>query len=275
MELPGISDLAEIVEFAEARAWTDYFNAAPGWLASQLGLHTEQVGNATLLIVPGLDDPFYNRVFGLGVGETASEAQIDEIIWRYHANQVENFWFQIGPYSQPVNLWGWLEQRCFYANGSWVKAIRDTSTPPYVDTGLELRVINSEWADAFAGVAVDAFGLPEIFFPMLAATVGRQNWTHYLAFDGDFPGAAAAMHKVEDVAWLGFMGTRPSHQRRGAQTALITRRIHDASLAGCKWVVSDAVEHNPEKPNRSLLNLERLGFSTAYWRVNFMKYGNS
>lgn len=271
MELPDPDRLADIVEFAEARAWTDYFHAAPDWLTEQLSIRIEQVGNATLMIVPGLDDPFYNRVVGLGISETASEVQLDEIIGRFHAQGVENFWFQIGPTARPNHLWEWLEQRGFYANGSWVKAIRDTSTPPYVDTGLELRTIDPEWADAFAAVGVEAYGLPELFFPMLAATVGRPGWRHYLAFDGDFPGAAAAMHIVNDVAWLGFMGTRPSHQRRGAQTALITRRIYDASQAGCRWVVSDTFEHDPEKPNRSLTNLERLGFHTAYWRVNFMK----
>jgi GNAT superfamily N-acetyltransferase len=272
VELPDPVRLAEIVEFAEVRAMTDYFRAAPDWMVEQFGLHTEQVGNATLLMVPGLDDPFYNRVVGLGISETASQDQMDEIIERYRSNGVENFWIQIGPTAQPDYLWEWLEQRGFFANGSWVKAIRDTSTPPFVDTGMELQVIDSEWADAFAAVGVEAYGLPEIIFPMLAATVGRPEWKHYLAFDGDFPAAAAAMHIGNDAAWLGFMGTRPSHQRRGAQTALITRRIYDASLAGCRWVVSDTVEHDPEKPNRSLLNLERMGFHTAYWRVNFMRY---
>lgn len=272
MELPDPLELAEIVEFAEARALTDYFFAAPEWLKIQLDIHTEQVGFATLLIVPGLDDPFYNRVIGLGIGAPASEAQIDEIISRYQANAVDHFWFQLGPTAQPEYIWGWLEARGFYSSGSWVKAIRDTSLPPFVDTGLDLRVIGPDLADAFAEVIVEAYGLPELFYPMVAATVGRKDWRHYLAFDGDYPAAAAAMHTYKDIAWLGFMGTRPSHQRRGAQTALITRRIHDASQIGCRWVVSDTFEHDPEKPNRSLLNLERLGFYTSYWRVNFMNY---
>lgn len=269
MEILTLDQLSQVVEFAEARAVSDYIQAAPVELREALGMSVEDFGTATLVVTPGLDDLFYNRVIGLGVGEEATEKQIDQIIEKFYSSGVKNFYFHLSPGAQPEWLWEWLENRGFYPNGSWVKLIRDVSEPPFIETSLMIDSIGPEYADAFAAIGVEAFGLPEILFPMLAATVGRPDWRHFLAFDGDYPAAGGAMHLHKDVAWLGFMGTRESHQRRGAQSAMATRRIYEAQQAGCKWVVSDTFEHSEDAPNRSLLNLQRLGFEIAYWRVNF------
>ncbi len=265
-----LDQLAQVVEFAEARAVADYVHAAPKELSNQLGMRIEHIGLTTLVITPGLEDLFYNRVIGLGVGEETSEAQIDEIIHTFRSAGVEHFYIHLSPGCKPEWTWEWLESRGFTSVGSWVKLIRDTNPPPFIETELMIEQIDPEYADAFAAIGVEVFGLPEILFPMLAGTVGRQDWKHFLAFEDDFPAAAAAMHIHKDVAWLGFMGTRESHQKRGAQSALVTRRIYEAAQAGCKWVVSDTFEHSEEQPNRSLTNLQRLGFEIAYWRVNFL-----
>lgn len=270
MELLTLDQLSQVVEYAEARAVSDYIQAAPGDLRELLGMRVEHVGRATLVITPGLDDLFYNRVIGLGVGEEATEEQVDQIIQIFSDAEVGQFYFHLSPGARPEYLWEWLERRGFYPNGSWVKLIRDTSPPPFIETTLQIEPISSEYADAFAAIGVEAFGLPEILFPMLANTVERPDWRHFLAFDGDYPAAGGAMHVHKDVAWLGFMGTRESHQKRGAQSAMATRRIFEAAQAGCKWVVSDTFEHSEDQPNRSLLNLQRLGFEIAYWRVNFL-----
>ena len=271
MEILTMDQLAQVVEYAEARAVADYIQAAPEDLRTELGMRIEFVGRATLVITPGMDDLFYNRVIGLGVGEEATEEQIDRIIQYYEEANVGQFYFHLSPGARPENLWEWLEWRGFYPNGSWVKLIRDTSPPPYIETPLMIETITPDFADAFAAIGVEAFGLPEILFPMLANTVGRQDWRHFIAFDGDYPAAGGAMHIHKDVAWLGFMGTRESHQKRGAQSAMATRRLYEAAQAGCKWAVSDTFEHTEDQPNRSLLNLQRLGFEIAYWRVNFLR----
>ncbi len=262
--------LAFVGELTEASVMADYVTSAPQELVDWFGVHTEQVGKATLLMAPGLADYYYNRVIGLGVGEETSEAQVDEIIERYYRSGVDQFYIHLAPGAKPDWLWEIFESRNLIANGSWVKLIRDTSTPPFIQTELHVDVIGPEYADAFAEIGVEVFGLPEILFPMLANTVGRPGWKHFMAFDGDYPAAAAAMYFHGDTAYLGFMGTRESHQRMGAQSALVTRRIFEAQQAGCKWVVSDTFEHNEDQPNRSLLNLQRLGFEIAYWRVNFV-----
>ena len=66
------------------------------------------------------------------------------------------------------------------------------------------------------------------------------------------------------------IATRPSHRRRGAQGALLARRIRDAADLGCRWLVTETGEDLPERPNPSFRNMLRTGFELAYQRANYL-----
>jgi L-amino acid N-acyltransferase YncA len=70
----------------------------------------------------------------------------------------------------------------------------------------------------------------------------------------------------DGFAWLGAAGTVASHRGRGAQGALIARRIEDARARGCH---SFTTEIAPE-PNPSAHNMERAGFHVAYSRPSWV-----
>ena len=78
------------------------------------------------------------------------------------------------------------------------------------------------------------------------------------------------MRTAGTMAWFSFAGTREGHRGRGAQSALIARRLRDARLAGCTRVSVETAEDKPEKPAPSFRNLRRLGFRFAYLRPNFL-----
>jgi hypothetical protein len=61
---------------------------------------------------------------------------------------------------------------------------------------------------------------------------------------------------------LAAAATLPAFHGRGAQTALIHRRLADAAAAGCTLL---AVEATPG--SQSERNLERIGLRLAYTRV--------
>jgi len=58
---------------------------------------------------------------------------------------------------------------------------------------------------------------------------GRKGWFLYLAMDGDMPVATGALYLSdaagERFAELNFGSTLPDHRGRGAQSALIARRV--------------------------------------------------
>jgi hypothetical protein len=50
----------------------------------------------------------------------------------------------------------------------------------------------------------------------------------------------------------------------------MARRIRDAALAGCQWVVTETGEDSVDFPNPSYHNMLRAGFQPVYQRPNYM-----
>jgi GNAT superfamily N-acetyltransferase len=90
------------------------------------------------------------------------------------------------------------------------------------------------------------------------------------AWDGETAVAGAALYVLGDAGWLGAASTLPSARGRGAQGALMARRIEDGRAFGCRWFVTETGEETAAHPNPSLRNMMRAGFRVAYHRENFM-----
>ena len=80
-----------------------------------------------------------------------------------------------------------------------------------------------------------------------------------MAFDGARPVAIAALCIFEDIGYLMAAATVESHRKRGAQQALIAKRVERAEQLGCSSLVSETLymlEH-------SYRNLQRAGFQRS------------
>jgi GNAT superfamily N-acetyltransferase len=108
-------------------------------------------------------------------------------------------------------------------------------------------------------------GVPESVRPGIVSTLGQPAWRFYFATSDQGPVAGAAMFVDGDGAWFGLAGTLPEYRHRGAQTALLARRIADAKAAACRWI---SAETSPETlgPNPSLRNMKRFGMRELYHR---------
>jgi GNAT superfamily N-acetyltransferase len=71
-------------------------------------------------------------------------------------------------------------------------------------------------------------------------------------------------------AWLGLMATVEAFRGRGAQKALLHRRLRDAQAAGCSWATADTAQPTPTKPNPSLHNMQAVGFTISYERADYV-----
>jgi GNAT superfamily N-acetyltransferase len=139
-----------------------------------------------------------------------------------------------------------------------------------IPTDYRIAVAETGDAKAFAEVATIGFGMPPQWRPWLAASVGRAGWRHYLAWKDSKPVACAALFVRGDAGWLGVATTVPAARGRGAQGALLARRIEDGLALGCRWFVTETGEETPERPNPSFRNMIRAGFKVAYHRQNYM-----
>ena len=195
---------------------------------------------------------------------------IDELVELYRSAGVGRFFVQPAPEAQPPALVDWLRARGFTHYNSWAKLYRRADPAPPMPDAPRVERIGADHAEIFGRIVATGFGMPEPVQPWLAGTVGRERWMHYLAIDGGDPIAGAALFIDEGLGWLGVASTLPTHRGRGAQSALIARRIHDALEAGCSLMAVETAEDLPERPNPSFRNVVRFGFEVAYLRPNFL-----
>jgi hypothetical protein len=262
-------ELAQVVEFGEAEAYADMLRAAPPNVAKQLGLGVRHFESALALTFEAADMMLFNRVMGLGLKETTTPETVKDVARYYKERGLKNFAIQPSPSAKPDDLPEMLAAEGFASGGNWAKVIRGTETPPAIKTDLRIEEVGAEMAKPFADVALAVFGMPPAMGPWLAALVGRPHWYTYLAFDGESPIATGALYIKNEIGWLGIGSTLPSHRGRGAQGAIMTRRVTDGIARGCRWLVTETDEETPEHPSPSYRNMVRTGFTMLYARPNF------
>jgi GNAT superfamily N-acetyltransferase len=255
----------------EINAWQDMYSAAGKDISEKFGIKVFSVGSACVAIAKNVDILAYNRVIGLGLKEPATEQILDEIISKYQESDVSKFFIQIHPEAAPSKLNEWFQKRNIKHYNNWVKHYRGIENPPLVDTQLEIREVqNNEEADNFGYIITKSFEWPDEMKHWFAGLAGRKCWKTYLAFDNDIPVATASLYVKDDCGWLSFASTLPGYRGKGAQSALIARRIEDAAELGCKVLTVETAEHNDQKRSQSMQNILKMGFEVAFIRPNFI-----
>jgi hypothetical protein len=259
-------DVARMVETTEAAACADLLRAAPPEWRSV----AEETDAGWILCAPAIDMLLFNRVVGCGVKAPARQFDLDALIGRLRAAGVRNYGVQLSPAAEPTDVTDWLAEAGLSPRDRWTKVFRSAGAAAPVATDLRIEATGPEHAGVFAEVTTSGFGMPPEWRPWIAATVGRPQWRHYLAWNGHTPVAGAALFIDGHVGWLGVASTLPAARRRGAQSALMAKRLQDGWNLGCHWFVTETGEDTPARPNPSLHNMLRAGFRVAYHRQNFM-----
>jgi GNAT superfamily N-acetyltransferase len=255
----------------EIKAWEDMYHAADKNISDKFGINVLSIGSACISIAKNIDILAYNRVLGLGLTEPATEKIVDEIILKYKEAGVNRFFIQLHPEASPSELKVWFEKRNIFQYNNWVKHYRGVENPPQIDTELEIReVANKKEAEEFGVIITKSFEWPDEMKYWFANLAGRKCWKTYLAYDSAKPVATASLFVKDDCGWLSFATTLPDYRGKGAQSALITRRIQDAAELGCKVLTVETAEDNAQQRSQSLQNIQKTGFEVAYIRPNFI-----
>jgi hypothetical protein len=265
---PDESELARLCLGAEIASMRERTAGAPATLAAELGLRCEPVDGGTAFIAARFPHATVNRVTGFGLDRPLDEATLDRTIALY-PHRV--FSIQPSPMTRPPELSGWLAARGFAVDFHWLIWARESQPPPDEPaTSLELRRLEAEHAEEFAALVCTAYSLPARLAPLHAAGVGRPHWHHWGAFAGDRLVSAGILYARGEVGRLFTAGTLPAHRGRGAQGALLVRRMREACALGCHWVTAETADDLPDKPNPSVHNLNRLGFRLLHSRPAWM-----
>jgi hypothetical protein len=267
-DVPDDSDLARICLGAELASMRERTAGAPAALVAELGLRCEPVDGGTAFIAARFPHPTVNRVTGFGLDQPLDEATLDRAL-TFYPHRV--FSIQPSPMARPPELPGWLVARGFAVDFHWLIWVRDAQPPPDEPaTGLELRRLEPEHAAEFAALVCTAYANPARLAPLHAASVGRPRWHHWGAFDEGRLVSAGILYVHGAVGRLFTAGTLSAHRGRGAQGALLARRMCEARALGCRWLTAETADDRPGKPNPSVHNLVRLGFRLLHRRPAWM-----
>jgi hypothetical protein len=265
------------LEAAEMEAFADLYRAASPEVVAASGLLVAEVADAIVVAVNRIDVLALNRVMGLGLRGSPSDSALAEVLTTLEGTGSLRCFVPLAPVEGYETLSNRLERLGLRHYNNWMRLRRDLRDladfpdfPAAPSTELDVRQIDGAGAHAFGHLVATAFDYPPAIAPLAAQTIGRPRWYHYLAFDGSAPIASGAMYLTGEAAWFGFAATDTAHRRRGAQQALIVRRLKDAADAGCKWVSVETAEDTVTKDAPSFRNLRRLGFEVAYRRPNYL-----
>lgn len=263
-------DLVPELELAEMRGLADLHRAAPDDLVRELGMEVVEVGTTLALITSRIDVLALNRIVGLGVFEPVRLAHLEDLLERFRRAGVPRAFVQVAPSPFTESLVDALLTRGLTRYNNWLRLTRAVRPLPEAPTDLHIECVGAAHGDAFGAIAAEAFGWSAAAVPWLSASVGRPGWLQYVAFDGATPVATAALHVAGKTGWMTLAATRADARRRGAQSALIARRIADAARLGCVRLSVETAEPTPQRQAPSLRNVIRLGFELAYPRQNYL-----
>ena len=239
-------------ETIDAEGW-----APPDW-AAQVGMGCRRFGGATVLTLRSLPHPMFNRAIGLGV---VGSAPLNSVVEHLRAEGASRWALSIAP---GAGLETELTSLGLVPGARLAVLTRSLEDIQPAPCPFRLSEVSRENAAEFARVLGEGYGTPPFLAPWNEAMVGRPGWTFYLARDGAEAVACAGLFVHGDVAMLAMAATLPSHRGRGAQSALMERRLRDAH--GCRMVVAQT---DDDAANPSLRNMLRAGFTVAYSRTSW------
>ncbi len=156
-----------------------------------------------------------------------------------------------------------------------MKFAAECTPRPEPATDLRLEVLGAAWAARAGRIMAEGFELPlDSGYPGWFANAldagGRDDMRVYGAFDGDELISVAMLCVSGEIAALAGAATVSAARGRGAQGALMARRINDAAAAGCRWVSTETGSETEDEPNPSLHNMRRAGLTELYERTNWV-----
>jgi GNAT superfamily N-acetyltransferase len=268
----SVARIAGGIEHIEAEAWAQLQLALPSDFRARMGCQVRRYGGAVSLLTSGADVATVNQTIGLGFEHELTDDQLAVITASYAAAGIGRWLVHWSPEAKPRAADALFARRGGRAMTPTVKLWRTLQDDLPVMEQTELRVveIGAEDAATFEATVAEPLGIPRIMAPVIRSTVGDEHWRFYLALDGARPIAGAAMFVRDEGAWFGLSATTPSERGRGAQTALLARRLRDAAALGCTWVSADTQPETPRRPNPSYRNMCRAGMGVLYHRPKYL-----
>ena len=239
-----------------------------GWMDGRSGraglvqhsFDSAPVGTAYVCLLPGDDSRHasanHNRVHLCGAEGGFTREGVVRLAGLFDEANVGRFFVWLSPGPDMESVRGWLVEAGlsrvpYVAYPTLVRGVHESSS---VETDLEVRELEVGEAAGFAN------GLDDAAWPEYLPSAGAPGFYHFMAFDRRRPVASAVLCVSGELGYLSMARTAEPDRRRGAQRALIAKRIEKARALGCRTLASETLSIL----TTSLGNLLKAEFQPAY-----------
>lgn len=208
-----------------------------------------------------------NQAFGLGFDAEVSDEHV-EAIGRFYGERGVPPLIGASPLADP-SLFVALARRGWVVDAFENVLVR-TCGPDAPDESADIEIremVDDEGRELWKRLAATAFSAPlpptaeQLEVAHLA--VRRPGSRLFVAFVEGVAAGTGELYCDDGIAWLSGDATMPHYRRRGVQRALQMHRLAVGSEDGCEIAVTEATPGSGSQRNS-----ERLGFTTAYTRVD-------
>ncbi len=255
--LPISADLVDRLERAALRHGRDALLRAAALPGNPYNVSVDERDVLTSYRVGSVRElPWYNNILCHGDVETVEmEEVLASYFTRHMAPQVTTSAARRSPMLEKI-----LSRHGFEPSHKGATLFAELHHLTSVSTpGVQVRALSlDEDIDGYNSLLIDGYGFAHPVQRALAVLEHTgADVRRYMAFIDGVPAAVGALTRHDDIAYLAGACTLAAFRGRGAQTALIQRRLADASHTSELAVVTTAFA------SPSQHHLERCGFRTS------------
>ncbi len=210
-----------------------------------------------------------NQIVGMGLYGEVTPHDVDRVEQFFRSRGVPST-VVVSPLADAslLNLLGQRGYRIAEFNSVLIRRINPTE-PFLLPAGIAIERVSPEtellWRRTIAQGFHDVVPVSEEVFDGFASLPGSLDFLALIE-DKAAGGCGGRIIPEAGIATLYGTATLPEFRRRGVQSALIARRLHEAALAGCEYAVVST-----QPGSGSQRNMERRGFRVAYTKVVMLR----
>lgn len=224
-----------------------------------------KIGNGVAVRTDIYNGFTFNKISGVGFDKIIDKELFNEIL-NFYDKSNNTFAFQLSPFIIDDGLKKLLDKNGFTVKNNWIRFYRELSDNKLPQPHIKVAEVNQDYAQEFSDIVIGVFGFIKETSAFVHSIFRQKNWKNFMAFDNEKPVAAASLYTDGKTAWCGMAATLPEFRNKGAQSALITKRIQAAKELGCELITSETAESSA-----SFRNMQRLGFKMLYKRPNYVR----
>ena len=212
-----------------------------------------------------------NLVQGAAEADAIDSGHLSTAVDWMRSREVDYLVSVVGDRPDSKRAESWLHARGYERDSTVRRFLHPGMQPTSVDPGpleiTELGPLDTEGMDHIFGTT---FNLPCLASLLLMGLPTQTGWHCYSASLGGWEVATGSMMILDNVALLGLDATLTEARNHGCQTALITRRLTDATKLGCNTIVAEVCPNHPASP-AAVRNLQGIGFKEIPGKVNWRR----